>query len=151
MITRSLENILNEKGIEIDKKIPKEVFLQKQQYILNLFQSAGYESVAREIVLFFCYFNGRQIPHKGHMIEFNLEHLMKYFPKKETEYSAKLLEKQIIPLGIMQSGWYDLFADENGKVYALHIEGDELILYGENPFVALENILKNNPLETKRI
>lgn len=122
MISNKLENILNKKGIRIDKKIPEEIFLRKQQYILNLFQSAGYEAVAREIVLFFCYFDGRKITHKGETIEFDLEHLMRFFPKNETEYSAKLPEKPIITLGTMQSGYYDLFADENSKVYAFHIE-----------------------------
>lgn len=151
MFSQSLQNLLSKIGVEIERKIPKEIFSEREERIISIYQNAGYKSVPREVVLFFCYFNGQQISHKGHITEFNLEHLMKYFPKSQTEYAEKLLEKQILPLGTMKSGWYDLFSDESGAVYAFHIEGDELILYGENPFVALQNILQNTLLERKRI
>ncbi|GIJ96769.1 hypothetical protein CAPN001_13380 [Capnocytophaga stomatis] len=151
MFSQSLQNLLSEIGINIDRKIPKEIFSEREKYIIELYQNTGYELVPREVVLFFCYFNGLEISHRGHSTEFNLEHLMKYFPKSQTQYAEKLLEKQIFPIGTTKSGWYDLFSDENGAVYAFHIEGDELILYGENPFVALQNILQNTPLERKQV
>lgn len=151
MIPKSLDNILTEKGIFIDKKIPREEFLQKEQRIFNLFEDAGYTYLNHQLVLFLCYFDTMKIPHKGYMVEFNLSDMTRYFPKHEMIYLQDLTQLELYPVGTMQSGWYNLFADENAAVYAIHIEADELIYYGENPFVALENILKNNPLETKRL
>lgn len=151
MLPQSLYNILTKKGIFINRKIPREVFLQKEQRIFSLFEGAGYTHLNRELVVFLCYFDAIKIPHKGYVVEFNLSDMTHYFPRHEMTYLQGLTQLELYPIGTMQSGWYNLFADENAAVYAIHIEADELIYYGENPFVALENILKNNPLETKKL
>lgn len=151
MLTNKLSSLLIKHNLVIEKKISKEIFEQRQNAIIRLFQNAGYENVDRNLVLFLCYFNGKQISHKGHIIEFNLANMMTHFPHNEVAYLEKLTEKQLVAFGTMQSGWYDLFADDKGAVYAIHIERDEQILYGENPFVALENILQETLLQTKSI
>lgn len=151
MITKSLENSLTEKGIVIDKKIPKEIFEDKQNTIINLYQNAGYQNINRELVLFLCYFNGIKIILKGYELTIDVADMLRFRPKSEMAYLEGLAGMSLYPIGMMQSGYYDLFADENGGVYAIHIEADEIIFYGENPFVALENILRNKKLETRKI
>ena len=78
MLTHKLKNLLIKHNLVIDKKISKEIFEQRQNAIITLFQKAGYENVDRNLVLFLCYFNGKKISHKGHIIEFNLAHMMTY-------------------------------------------------------------------------
>ncbi|MDO5105927.1 SUKH-3 domain-containing protein [Capnocytophaga sp.] len=148
MFSLSLQKLLAEKGIHIERKIAKEVFAEKEKYLTDLYQNAGYESVPKSVILFLSYFDNQQIVHKGQKIEFCLSYTMQFFTHSKVTQTEKLLEKRIFPLGTMASGWYDLFADESGAVFAFHIEGDELIFYGENPFLALQNILKNSPIET---
>ncbi|MDO4230235.1 MAG: SUKH-3 domain-containing protein [Capnocytophaga sp.] len=151
MISKALNNLLKEKNIHIDTKIPKDIFDSKQNHIIALFKQAGYENLHREIILFLCFFDEIIISHKGYTIEFNISKKLQFFTKDEVSYLEKISEKTLFPIGIMQSGWYDLFADENGAVYAIHIEADEIILYGETPFLALENILKNNKLQSLKL
>lgn len=151
MLTPSLQKLLAKKGIHIERKIPKDIFEERQNHIVKLYKNAGFENVPREVVLFMGYFDNIEIEHKGYKIAFHLEETLTFFTHHSLINTEKLLEKTIIPLGVMQSGWYDVFADEHSAVYAFHIEADEMILYGSTPFEALENILKNNPLEQIQI
>jgi hypothetical protein len=59
-----------------------------------------------------------------------------------------LKKKNLIPFAMAYHDYYTLLINEDNCVYA---EGFELLLYGRDPFEALENLLQGTPIETFKL
>ena len=56
MITNRLKKLLLENDITIDYKISPTEFNTKKEFIINMYQSRGYESINDSLILFLGYF-----------------------------------------------------------------------------------------------
>lgn len=147
MITNRLKKLLLENNITIDYKISPTEFNTKKEFIINMYQSKGYESINDSLILFLGYFLNKSFSAKG--IDFTLEKVLTNNNKGHYSYIESCFDlKNLIPFAMVYDDYYTLVIGEDNRVYA---EGFELLLYGSNPFEALENLLQGTPIETFKL
>ena len=146
MITNRLKKLLLENNITIDYKISPTEFNEKKDFIINMYQSRGYEQINDSLILFLGYFLNKSFSARGNYIDFTLEKVLTSNNKGHYSYIESCFDlKNLIPFGEAYDGYYTLVINEDNRVYA---EGFELILYGGDPFEALENLLQGISIET---
>ena len=144
MITNRLKKLLLENNITIDYKISSTEFNTKKEFIINMYQSKGYESINDSLILFLGYFLNKSFSAKGN-IDFTLEKVLTNKNKGHYSYIESSFDlKNLIPFAMAYDDYYTLVIGEDNRVYA---EGFELLLYGRDPFEALENLLQGTPIE----
>ena len=144
MITNRLKKLLLENNITIDYKISSTEFNTKKEFIINMYQSKGYESINDSLILFLGYFLNKSFSAKGN-IDFTLEKVLTNKNKESYSYIESCFDlKNLIPFAMAYDDYYTLVIGEDNRVYA---EGFELLLYGRDPFEALENLLQGTPIE----
>ena len=149
MITNRLKKLLLEKNIAIDYKISSTEFNTKKEFIINMYQSKGYESINDSLILFLGYFLNKNFSARGNHIDFTLEKVLTYNNKGHYSYIESCFDlKNLIPFANVYDNYYTLLINEDNSVYA---EGFELLLYGSDPFEALENLLQGTPIETFKL
>ena len=147
MITNRLKKLLLENNITIDYKISPTEINTKKEFIINMYQSKGYESINDSLILFLGYFLNKSFSAKG--IDFTLEKVLTNNNKGHYSYIESCFDlKNLIPFAMVYDDYYTLVIGEDNRVYA---EGFELLLYGSNPFEALENLLQGTPIETFKL
>jgi len=148
MITNRLKKLLLEDNITIDYKISPTEFNTKKKFIINMYQSKGYESINDSLILFLGYFLNKSFSAKGN-IDFTLEKVLTNKNKGHYSYIESCFDlKNLIPFANVYDDYYTLVIGEDNRVYA---EGFELLLYGSDPFEALENLLQGTPIETFKL
>ena len=148
MITNRLKKLLLEDNITIDYKISPTEFNTKKKFIINMYQSKGYESINDSLILFLGYFLNKSFSAKGN-IDFTLEKVLTNKNKGHYSYIESCFDlKNLIPFANVYDDYYTLVIGEDNRVYA---EGFELLLYGSAPFEALENLLQGTPIETFKL
>ena len=146
MITNRLKKLLLEDNITIDHKISPTEFNAKKEFIINMYQSKGYESINDSLILFLGYFLNKSFSARGNNIDFTLEKVLISNNKGHYSYIESCFDlKNLIPFAMAYDDYYTLLINEDNCVYA---EGFELLLYGRDPFEALENLLQGTPIET---
>ena len=75
MITNRLKKLLLENNMVIDYKISSTEFNTKKEFIINMYQSKGYESINDSLILFLGYFLNKSFSAKGN-IDFTLEKVL---------------------------------------------------------------------------
>ena len=143
MITNRLKKLLLENNIAIDYKISPTEFSTKKDFIINLYRSKGYEPINDSLILFLGYFLNKSFSTRGNYIDFTLEKVLTSNNKGHYSYL-----KNLIPFAMVYDDYYTLVIGEDNSVYA---EGFELLLYGSDPFEALENLLQGTPIETFKL
>ena len=139
MITNRLKKLLLENNITIDYKISSTEFNTKKEFIINMYQSKGYESINDSLILFLGYFLNKSFSARGNYIDFTLEKVLTSNNKGYYSYIESSFDlKNLIPFAMAYDDYYTLVIGEDNRVYA---EGFELLLYGRDPFEALENLL----------
>ena len=147
MITNQLKKLLLENNITIDYKISSTEFNTKKEFIINMYQSKGYEPINDSLILFLGYFLNKSFSAKG--IDFTLEKVLTNKNKGHYSYIESCFDlKNLIPFAMVYDDYYTLVIGEDNRVYA---EGFELLLYGSDPFEALENLLQGTPIETFKL
>ena len=147
MITNRLKKLLLENNITIDYKISPTEFNAKKEFIINMYQSKGYEPINDSLILFLGYFLNKSFSAKG--IDFTLEKVLTNKNKGHYSYIESCFDlKNLIPFAMVYDDYYTLVIGEDNRVYA---EGFELLLYGSDPFEALENLLQGTPIETFKL
>ena len=148
MITNRLKKLLLENNITIDYKISPTEFNAKKEFIINMYQSKGYESINDSLILFLGYFLNKSFSAKGN-IDFTLEKVLTNKNKGSYSYIESCFDlKNLIPFAMAYDDYYTLVIGEDNRVYA---EGFELLLYGSDPFEALENLLQGTPIEAFKL
>ena len=148
MITNRLKKLLLENNMVIDYKISSTEFNTKKEFIINMYQSKGYESINDSLILFLGYFLNKSFSAKGN-IDFTLEKVLTNKNKGHYSYIESSFDlKNLIPFAMAYDDYYTLVIGEDNRVYA---EGFELLLYGRDPFEALENLLQGTPIETFKL
>jgi len=143
MITNRLKKLLLENNMVIDYKISSTEFNTKKEFIINMYQSKGYESINDSLILFLGYFLNKSFSAKGN-IDFTLEKVLTNKNKGSYSYIESCFDlKNLIPFA-MAYDYYTLVIGEDNSVYA---EGFELLFYGRDPFEAMENLLQGTPIE----
>ena len=149
MITNRLKKLLLENNIAIDYKISPTEFNAKKEFIINMYQSKGYESINDSLILFLAYFLNKSFSARGNYIDFTLEKVLTNKNKGSYSYIESCFDlKNLIPFAMAYDDYYTLVIDEDNRVYA---EGFELLLYGSDPFEALENLLQGTPIEAFKL
>ena len=149
MITNRLKKLLLENNMVIDYKISPTEFNTKKDFIINLYQSKGYEQINDSLILFLGYFLNKSFSARGNYIDFTLEKVLKNNNKAHYSYIESCFDlKNLIPFANIYDNYYTLLINEDNSVYA---EGFELLFYGSDPFEALENLLQGTPLETFKL
>ena len=144
MITNRLKKLLLENNMVIDYKISSTEFNTKKEFIINMYQSKGYESINDSLILFLGYFLNKSFSAKGN-IDFTLEKVLTNKNKESYSYIESCFDlKNLIPFAMAYDDYYTLVIGEDNRVYA---EWFELLLYGRDPFEALENLLQGTPIE----
>ena len=144
MITNRLKKLLLENNITIDYKISSTEFNTKKEFIINMYQSKGYESINDSLILFLGYFLNKSFSARG-----TLEKVLTSNNKGHYSYIESSFDlKNLIPFAMAYDDYYTLVIGEDNRVYA---EGFELLLYGRDPFEALENLLQGTPIETFKL
>lgn len=145
MITNQLKKLLLENNIAIDYKISPTEFNTKKDFIINLYQSKGYEQINDSLILFLGYFLNKSFSARGNYIDFTLEKVLISNNKGHYSYIESCFDlKNLIPFANVYDNYYTLLINEDNSVYA---EGFELLFYGSDPFEALENLLQGTPIE----
>ena len=148
MITNRLKKLLLENNITIDYKISPTEFNTKKEFIINMYQSRGYESINDSLILFLAYFLNKSFSARGN-IDFTLEKVLTNKNKGSYSYIESCFDlKNLIPFAMAYDDYYTLVIGEDNRVYA---EGFELLLYGRDPFEALENLLQGTPIEAFKL
>ena len=148
MITNRLKKLLLENNMVIDYKISSTEFNTKKEFIINMYQSKGYESINDSLILFLGYFLNKSFSAKGN-IDFTLEKVLTNKNKGSYSYIESCFDlKNLIPFAMAYDDYYTLVIGEDNSVYA---EGFELLFYGRDPFEALENLLQGTPIETFKL
>jgi len=133
----------------IDYKISSTEFNTKKEFIINMYQSKGYESINDSLILFLGYFLNKSFSARGNNIDFTLEKVLTNKNKGSYSYIESCFDlKNLIPFAMVYDDYYTLVIGEDNSVYA---EGFELLLYGRDPFEALENLLQGTPIETFKL
>jgi len=149
MITNRLKKLLLENDITIDYKISPTEFNAKKEFIINMYQSKGYESINDSLILFLAYFLNKSFSARGNNIDFTLEKVLTNKNKGSYSYIESCFDlKNLIPFAMAYDDYYTLVIGEDNRVYA---EGFELLLYGSDPFEALENLLQGTPIEAFKL
>ena len=149
MITNRLKKLLLENNITIDYKISPTEFNAKKEFIINMYQSKGYESINDSLILFLAYFLNKSFSARGNYIDFTLEKVLTNKNKGSYSYIESCFDlKNLIPFAMAYDDYYTLVIGEDNRVYA---EGFELLLYGSDPFEALENLLQGTPIEVFKL
>ena len=145
MITNRLKKLLLKNNITIDYKISPTEFNAKKDFIINMYQSRGYESINDSLILFLGYFLNKSFLARGNYIDFTLEKVLTSNNKGHYSYIESCFDlKNLIPFAMVYDDYYTLVIGEDNSVYA---EGFELLFYGRDPFEALENLLQGTPIE----
>ena len=145
MITNRLKKLLLENNIAIDYKISPTEFNTKKDFIINLYQSKGYEQINDSLILFLGYFLNKSFSARGNYIDFTLEKVLISNNKGHYSYIESCFDlKNLIPFANVYDNYYTLLINEDNSVYA---EGFELLFYGSDPFEALEDLLQGTPIE----
>ena len=145
MITNRLKKLLLKNNIAIDYKISPTEFNTKKDFIINLYQSKGYEQINDSLILFLGYFLNKSFSARGNYIDFTLEKVLISNNKGHYSYIESCFDlKNLIPFANVYDNYYTLLINEDNSVYA---EGFELLFYGSDPFEALENLLQGTPIE----
>ena len=145
MITNRLKKLLIENNITIDYKISSTEFNEKKDFIINMYQSRGYEQINDSLILFLGYFLNKSFLARGNYIDFTLEKVLTSNNKGHYSYIESCFDlKNLIPFAMAYDDYYTLVIGEDNSVYA---EGFELLFYGRDPFEALENLLQGTPIE----
>ena len=149
MITNRLKKLLLENNMVIDYKISSAEFNTKKDFIINMYQSKGYESINDSLILFLGYFLNKSFSARGKNIDFTLEKVLTNKNKGSYSYIESCFDlKNLIPFAMAYDDYYTLVIGEDNRVYA---EGFELLLYGSDPFEALENLLQGTPIEAFKL
>ena len=149
MITNRLKKLLLENNIAIDYKISPTEFNTKKDFIISLYQSKGYEQINDSLILFLGYFLNKSFLARGNYIDFILEKVLTNNNKGHYSYIESCFDlKNLIPFANVYDNYYTLLINEDNSVYA---ERFELLLYGSDPFEALENLLQSTPIETFKL
>ena len=149
MITNRLKKLLLENNITIDYKISPTEFNAKKEFIINMYQSKGYESINDSLILFLAYFLNKSFSARDNNIDFTLEKVLTNKNKGSYCYIESCFDlKNLIPFAMAYDDYYTLVIGEDNRVYA---EGFELLLYGSDPFEALENLLQGTPIEAFKL
>ena len=147
MITNRLKKLLLENNITIDYKISPTEFNDKKDFIINMYQSKGYESINDSLILFLGYFLNKSFSTRG--IDFTLEKVLTSNNKGYYSYIESCFDlKNLIPFAMVYDDYYTLVIGEDNSVYA---EGFELLFYVRDPFEALENLLQGTPIEAFKL
>ena len=145
MITNRLKKLLLENNMVIDYKISSTEFNTKKEFIINMYQSKGYESINDSLILFLGYFLNKSFSARGNNIDFTLEKVLTNKNKGSYCYIESCFDlKNLIPFAMAYDDYYTLVIGEDNRVYA---EGFELLFYGRDPFEAMENLLQGTPIE----
>ena len=145
MITNRLKKLLLENNMVIDYKISSTEFNTKKEFIINMYQSKGYESINDSLILFLGYFLNKSFSARGNYIDFTLEKVLTSNNKGHYSYIESCFDlKNLIPFAMAYDDYYTLVIGEDNSVYA---EGFELLFYGRDPFEAMENLLQGTPIE----
>ncbi|ERI61778.1 hypothetical protein HMPREF1551_02243 [Capnocytophaga sp. oral taxon 863 str. F0517] len=145
MITNRLKKLLLENNMVIDYKISSTEFNTKKEFIINMYQSKGYESINDSLILFLGYFLNKSFSARGNNIDFTLEKVLTNKNKGSYSYIESCFDlKNLIPFAMAYDDYYTLVIGEDNSVYA---EGFELLFYGRDPFEAMENLLQGTPIE----
>ena len=129
----------------IDYKISSTEFNTKKEFIINMYQSKGYESINDSLILFLGYFLNKSFSARGNNIDFTLEKVLTNKNKGSYSYIESCFDlKNLIPFAMAYDDYYTLVIGEDNSVYA---EGFELLFYGRDPFEAMENLLQGTPIE----
>ena len=148
MITNRLKKLLLENNMVINYKISPTEFNTKKEFIINMYQSKGYESINDSLILFLGYFLNKSFSAKGN-IDFTLEKVLTNKNKGSYSYIESCFDlKNLIPFAMAYDDYYTLVIGEDNRVYA---EGFELLFYGRDPFEALENLLQGTPIEVFKL
>lgn len=149
MITNRLKKLLLENDITIDYKISPTEFNTKKEFIINMYQSRGYEPINDSLILFLGYFLNKSFSARGNNIDFTLEKVLTNKNKGSYSYIESCFDlKNLIPFAMAYDDYYTLVIGEDNRVYA---EGFELLFYGRDPFEALENLLQGTPIEVFKL
>ena len=149
MITNRLKKLLLENNMVIDYKISSTEFNTKKEFIINMYQSKGYESINDSLILFLGYFLNKSFSARGNNIDFTLEKVLTNKNKGSYSYIESRFDlKNLIPFAMVYDDYYTLVIGEDNRVYA---EGFELLFYGRDPFEALENLLQGTPIEAFKL
>ena len=149
MITNRLKKLLLENNMVIDYKISSTEFNTKKEFIINMYQSKGYESINDSLILFLGYFLNKSFSARGNNIDFTLEKVLISNNKGHYSYIESCFDlKNLIPFAMAYDDYYTLVIGEDNSVYA---EGFELLFYGRDPFEALENLLQGTPIEVFKL
>ena len=145
MITNRLKKLLLENNITIDYKISSTEFNEKKDFIINMYQSRGYEQINDSLILFLGYFLNKSFLARGNYIDFTLEKVLTSNNKGHYSYIESCFDlKNLIPFAMVYDDYYTLVIGEDNSVYA---EGFEFLFYGRDPFEAMENLLQGTPIE----
>ena len=148
MITNRLKKLLLENNITIDYKISPTEFNTKKEFIINMYQSRGYESINDSLILFLAYFLNKSFSARGN-IDFTLEKVLTNKNKGSYSYIESCFDlKNLIPFAMAYDDYYTLVIGEDNSVYA---EGFELLFYGRDPFEAMENLLQGTPIDAFKL
>ena len=148
MITNRLKKLLLENNMVIDYKISSTEFNTKKEFIINMYQSKGYESINDSLILFLGYFLNKSFSAKGN-IDFTLEKVLTNKNKGSYSYIESCFDlKNLIPFAMAYDDYYTLVIGEDNSVYA---EGFELLFYGRDPFEAMENLLQGTPIDAFKL
>ena len=149
MITNRLKKLLLENNMVIDYKISSTEFNTKKEFIINMYQSKGYESINDSLILFLGYFLNKSFSARGNNIDFTLEKVLTNKNKGSYSYIESCFDlKNLIPFAMAYDDYYTLVIGEDNSVYA---EGFELLFYGRDPFEAMENLLQGTPIEAFKL
>ena len=126
MITNRLKKLLLENKITIDYKISPTEFNTKKEFIINMYQSRGYEPINDSLILFLGYFLNKSFSARGNNIDFTLEKVLTNKNKGSYSYIESCFDlKNLIPFAMAYDDYYTLVIGEDNRVYA---EGFELLL-----------------------
>lgn len=149
MITNRLKKLLLENNMVIDYKISSTEFNTKKEFIINMYQSKGYESINDSLILFLGYFLNKSFSARGNNIDFTLEKVLTNKNKGSYSYIESCFDlKNLIPFAMAYDDYYTLVIGEDNSVYA---EGFELLFYGRDPFEAMENLLQGTPIDAFKL
>ena len=106
MITNRLKKLLLENNITIDYKISPTEFNEKKDFIINMYQSKGYEQIKDSLILFLGYFLNKSFLARGNYIDFTLEKVLTSNNKGHYFYIESCFDlKNLIPFAMVIIRW----------------------------------------------
>ena len=117
MITNRLKKLLLENDITIDYKISPTEFNTKKEFIINMYQSRGYEPINDSLILFLGYFLNKSFSARGNNIDFTLEKVLTNKNKGSYSYIESCFDlKNLIPFAMAYDDYYTLVIGEDNRV-----------------------------------